>query len=146
MICDNLKIFSQNVHKNSLIVNTILETQLSFKNPHGQLFVQFQALLVAKGKNWLELLIIPTGLLLPDPQQMSQISQEYWPILTFKFLISIFLCKMTFSITGVIKRMCGQTLGLELEQIRYSSSYIISLQWEKRGHMTWKSHNMMLYG
>ena len=48
MICDNLKIFSQNVHKNSLIVNTILEAQLSFKNPHGQLFVQFQ---VAKRKN-----------------------------------------------------------------------------------------------
>ena len=30
MICDNLKIFSQNVRKNSLIVNTILEAQLSF--------------------------------------------------------------------------------------------------------------------
>ena len=30
MICNNLKIFSQNVCKNSLIVNTILETQLSF--------------------------------------------------------------------------------------------------------------------
>jgi len=30
MICEILKIFSQNVHKNSLIVNTILETQMSF--------------------------------------------------------------------------------------------------------------------
>jgi len=30
MICDVLKLFSQNVHKNSLIVNTILETQMSF--------------------------------------------------------------------------------------------------------------------
>jgi len=30
MICDNLKIFSQNVHKNSLIVNTILKAQSSF--------------------------------------------------------------------------------------------------------------------
>jgi len=30
MICDILKLFSQNVHKNSLIVNTILETQTSF--------------------------------------------------------------------------------------------------------------------
>ena len=30
MICDNLKIFSQNVYKNSLIVNTILEAQSSF--------------------------------------------------------------------------------------------------------------------
>jgi len=30
MIYDNLKLYSQNIHKNSLIVNTILETQLSF--------------------------------------------------------------------------------------------------------------------
>ena len=30
MICNNLKIFSQNVYKNSLIVNTILETQSFF--------------------------------------------------------------------------------------------------------------------
>jgi len=30
MICDILKIFSQNVQKNSLIVNTILENQTSF--------------------------------------------------------------------------------------------------------------------
>jgi len=30
MICNVLKLFSQNVHKNSLIVNTILETQTSF--------------------------------------------------------------------------------------------------------------------
>ena len=30
MICDILKIFSQNVQKNSLIVNTILENQMSF--------------------------------------------------------------------------------------------------------------------
>ena len=30
MICDILKFFSQNVCKNSLIVNTILETQMSF--------------------------------------------------------------------------------------------------------------------
>ena len=30
MIYNNLKLYSQNVHKNSLIVNTILETQLSF--------------------------------------------------------------------------------------------------------------------
>jgi len=30
MICDILKIFSQNVCKNSMIVNTILETQMSF--------------------------------------------------------------------------------------------------------------------
>jgi len=30
MICDVLKLFSQNVCKNSLIVNTILETQASF--------------------------------------------------------------------------------------------------------------------
>jgi len=29
--------------------------------------------------------------------------------------------------THVIRRKCGQTLGLGLEQIRYSSSYIISL-------------------
>ena len=27
---DNLKLYSQNIHKNSLIVNTILETQLLF--------------------------------------------------------------------------------------------------------------------
>jgi len=30
MICDVLKLFSQNICKNSLIVNTILETQMSF--------------------------------------------------------------------------------------------------------------------
>ena len=30
MICDILKLFSQNICKNSLIVNTILETQISF--------------------------------------------------------------------------------------------------------------------
>ena len=30
MIYDVLKLFSQNIHKNSLIVNTILETQASF--------------------------------------------------------------------------------------------------------------------
>ena len=30
MICDILKLFSQNICKNSLIVNTILETQMSF--------------------------------------------------------------------------------------------------------------------
>jgi len=30
MICDYLKVFSQNVQKNSLIVNTILETQTDF--------------------------------------------------------------------------------------------------------------------
>ena len=30
MIYDNLRIFSQNVQKNSLIVNTILETQSQF--------------------------------------------------------------------------------------------------------------------
>jgi len=30
MIHDNLKIFSQNIRKNSLIVNTILETQSQF--------------------------------------------------------------------------------------------------------------------
>ena len=30
MIYDNLKLYSQNVCKNSLIVNTILETQSSF--------------------------------------------------------------------------------------------------------------------
>ena len=30
MIQDNLKVFSQNIQKNSLIVNTILETQLQF--------------------------------------------------------------------------------------------------------------------
>jgi len=30
MICNVLKLFSQNVHKNSLIINTILETQTSF--------------------------------------------------------------------------------------------------------------------
>ena len=30
MICGVLKLFSQNVHKNSLIVNIILETQTSF--------------------------------------------------------------------------------------------------------------------
>ena len=30
MICDILKIFSQNFHKNSLIVNTILEIQMFF--------------------------------------------------------------------------------------------------------------------
>ena len=30
MICDILKIFSQNICKNSLIVNTILETQMFF--------------------------------------------------------------------------------------------------------------------
>ena len=30
MICDVLKLFSQNIHKNSLIINTILETQMSF--------------------------------------------------------------------------------------------------------------------
>ena len=30
MICDYLKVFSQNVWKNSLIVNTILETQTDF--------------------------------------------------------------------------------------------------------------------
>jgi len=30
MICDILKLFSQNICKNSLIVNTILETQILF--------------------------------------------------------------------------------------------------------------------
>jgi len=30
MICDYLKVFSQNVQKNLLIVNTILETQIDF--------------------------------------------------------------------------------------------------------------------
>ena len=30
MICDILKLFSQNIHKNSLIVNTILETHMFF--------------------------------------------------------------------------------------------------------------------
>jgi len=30
MIYDNLKIFSQNIHKNMLIVNTILETHSHF--------------------------------------------------------------------------------------------------------------------
>ena len=30
MIVKNLKIFSQNVHKNSVIINTILETQNQF--------------------------------------------------------------------------------------------------------------------
>ena len=30
MIIKNLKIFSQNVHKNSLIVNTLLETLVHF--------------------------------------------------------------------------------------------------------------------
>jgi len=30
MIYNNLKLYSQNVHKNSLIINIILETQLSF--------------------------------------------------------------------------------------------------------------------
>jgi len=30
MIYNNLKLYSQNVHKNSLIINTILETQSSF--------------------------------------------------------------------------------------------------------------------
>ena len=30
IICDVLKLFSQNIHKNSLIINTILETQMSF--------------------------------------------------------------------------------------------------------------------
>ena len=30
MIYGNIKLYSQNVHKNSLIVNIILETQLSF--------------------------------------------------------------------------------------------------------------------
>ena len=30
MIYDILKLFSQNIHKNSLIVNTLLETQMSF--------------------------------------------------------------------------------------------------------------------
>jgi len=39
--------------------------------------------------------------------------------------------------------VCGQTLGLGLGQIRYSSSYIISLQQEKGGYMTGKSHDMM---
>ena len=30
MICDILKIFSQNIWKNNLIINTILETQSAF--------------------------------------------------------------------------------------------------------------------
>ena len=30
MICDVLKLFFQNIHKNSLIANTILKTQISF--------------------------------------------------------------------------------------------------------------------
>ena len=30
MIYDNLKLYSQNIHKNNLIINTILETQSSF--------------------------------------------------------------------------------------------------------------------
>ena len=30
MICNILNIFSQNVQKNNLIINTILETQLAF--------------------------------------------------------------------------------------------------------------------
>ena len=43
---------------------------------------------------------------------------------------------------GVIRWVCRQTLGLGLGQIRYSSSSIISLQWEREGtwlgsHMTW---------
>ena len=30
MILKNIKIFSQNIHKNNFIINTILETQISF--------------------------------------------------------------------------------------------------------------------
>ena len=30
MILENIKIYSQNVHKNNFIINTILETHLSF--------------------------------------------------------------------------------------------------------------------
>jgi len=44
--------------------------------------------------------------------------------------------------SNVIRWKCEQTLGLGLEQIRYSN-YIISLQQEKRRHVTGKSHDMM---
>ena len=43
----------------------------------------------------------------------------------------------------IIRQVCGQTVGLGLEtEIRYSSSYIISLWQEREGmwlgsHMTW---------
>ena len=43
---------------------------------------------------------------------------------------------------SVIRQVCKQTLRLGLEQIKYSS-YIISLQQEREGHMTGKSHDMM---
>ena len=52
MIYNNLKIFSQNVWKNSLIINTILETQSHFDIIfiQGQFFIWFQAPLVVKKK------------------------------------------------------------------------------------------------
>ena len=55
MIHDNIKIFSQNVWKNLLIVNTILETYSQFdiifiKSLHSPSSIQFQVPLIAKEK------------------------------------------------------------------------------------------------
>ena len=72
MICDILKIFSQNVHKNSLIINTILEIQMSFdiifiQEPSWSTIYTIPSSRLAKEKNLLEFLIISISLLLPDP-------------------------------------------------------------------------------
>jgi len=71
MNCDILKFFSQNVQKNKLIIDIILETQFSFdiifiQEPHGQLFALSQAPITVRENFLLVSSTTPTGLLSPD--------------------------------------------------------------------------------
>jgi len=52
-------------------------------------------------------------------------------------MISVLVVKHCLS-PPVIRRVCGQTLGLGLGQIRYSSSSIISLRWERERAHDWE--------
>jgi len=106
MIVKNLKIFSQNIHKNSIIINTILETQNQFdilltKNCPGLKFAKSQVLQIAMA-NWLWAhAIILIGSLLLGLLPTVETFQEPSPMLTFVFPLFISSFTMTFSITGI---------------------------------------------
>ena len=98
-----IKIFSQNVWKNNLIINTILKirffSMLSLsKNSLGLLFVLYQAQEMVKAKFWWEYLIIWIGLPFLKIQQVIMTFQELSLMLTLGWHHFDFLFIKTFLI------------------------------------------------
>ena len=68
--------------------------------------------------------------------KLSEVPKKPWSYLTVDFITKLPI---------VIRRKCGQTLGLGLRQ-RQDIVVVILLVYDerKRGHMTGKSHDIML--